>query len=1128
MASSDCPSEDHLKAYVAGDVSDELMSEFELHLETCAQCRATLETLERSGDTLLNGLRSVDSDSGVSQEAALVEALELARQMTPSRVASDVATSDPALSCEEVVADRPRAELDDYELLDRLGHGGMGQVYRARHRRLDRIVAVKLLADHRLDAAAATRFHREMQAVGKLDHPNIVRALDAREENDVPFLVMEYVEGIDMATLVRQLGPLPVADACEIVRQAAAGLQHAHERGLIHRDVKPSNLMLAADGCVKLVDFGLAKLVEDASDRSALTESSHILGTLDYMAPEQWDASGSVDVRADIYSLGCTLYFLLVGSPPFASDEFDSRLKKMKAHAELPPPPIGDQRADMPLGLVALVEQMLSKPPGDRYETPAVVANAIQPFTSGTALLTLLERADYTTHQNTESPKESLGHRRTTWRWSICLLALLVILVGATFGIRAWQSEKPPSKALVGDIETPSQSVSPLSPVALVRQPAAIGGVRSWTLETIGHRGPIRAIDYSPDGQFLASGGCDGTVRLWDWKTYQLQRILIGQPAGVTALAYSPVSGRLVSADELGTVVFWDSASGRIERSLETGKRIHTLEWSPDGRLMLIGGVNTLQLFDSEGGAASEFADVGKRSIRCISWRSNTHFATGSGAGEIRIWNAATRKVEHLLAEHKSRVWSVDWSPDGTKLASGGADGTVKIWDAQQGTLLESWDGPDTDVCSVAWSSDGDRIAVAEMDKKVRVWDVIKKQETAVTKGPWFPVVRWTPNDEYVTAVGSEGYLLFWDGETDGESHRIVGAGQSVNSVQWLHGDSAPRSFHGDLIARTWHQATEIPNTVESGSLASWSPNGQLAAWWKWDDDLRIGDPTTGVVTKQLEVDSEVRAIAWSPSGHRLAAGSVAGIVKVWDTSTWEPLHTFTFEPGPVWSLAWSHDGSRLAAGGVRGMRVWDTMTDMLVASGQSRGQVLCVDWSPDDGLVAGAVDWAGKSAQLWSAFTGNQMGLVKHDVLVRAVAWSHDGEFLASGDAQGFVRLSEPASAATVQEYRNASEIMSVAWSPDRTRLAWGCLGGTICVSRHDDQRIEVTLVALAEGRKLAISPDGHFAGSNGIADQLLYIVETDDGREALTPEQFTSRYGWRNDPSRVQAFVDRARLRD
>jgi WD40 repeat protein len=134
----------------------------------------------------------------------------------------------------------------------------------------------------------------------------------------------------------------------------------------------------------------------------------------------------------------------------------------------------------------------------------------------------------------------------------------------------------------------------------------------------------------------------------------------------------------------------------------------------------------------------------------------------------------------------------------------------------------------------------------------------------------------------------------------------------------------------------------------------------------------------------------------------------------------------------------------------------------------------------------------------------------------------------LASGDAQGFVRISDPASAATIREYRNASEIMSVVWSPDRTRLAWGCLDGTICIARHDTQRIDTMLVALAEGRNLAIGPDGNFAGSNRTVDQLLYVVDTGERLEMLTSQQFTSRYDWQNDPSRIQASLDRARLRD
>ncbi|MBC8352707.1 MAG: protein kinase [Planctomycetes bacterium] len=1116
MASSDCPNEAHLKDYVGGDVSDELMSVFELHLETCVQCCAALETLERRGDTLLSGLRNVDSASDVSQEAALVEALELARQMTPSHVASQVATSDPAL------ADAPRPELDDYEILHRLGHGGMGQVYKARHRRLDQSVAVKFLADHRLDTAAATRFHREMQAVGKLDHANIVRALDAREENDTPFLVMEYVDGIDIAALIRQLGPLAVADACEIVRQAAKGLQHAHERGLVHRDVKPSNLMLAGSGQrsavsgqeeqreanVKIVDFGLAKLTEGVNEQSELTESRHILGTLDYMAPEQWDASGTVDIRADLYSLGCTLYFLLTGAPPFAAEQFDSRLKKMKAHAEAPPPPIAERRPDVPNGLSEIIERMLSKCPEDRQETPADVVQAIKPFVSGSDLLELLRRADLDTGAATESGRRLLTRRVTPWR-ILLVMALLVLCVAAGTIFRI----KPRSG------NEKQRTVAPLSPVALVKHPLAIAGLRSWSIETIGHRGPINDLAYSPDGELLATAGADGTIRCWNWRTRRLVRVMIGQPAEIGALEFSPDGSLLASGDQSGNVLFWNINSGRIQHEWKTDHRIFSLAWSPHGRFLAVGGgEGLLALLDGEHRESPRtFAAVGEN-VHDVAWRSDSQFATGNLDGKIRIWDAASGDVLQTLSAHQQRVWSLAWSPDATRLASGSDDRMIKIWDVERGEVLETWDNHGSGVCSVVWSDDGTRIASAEISKTMRIWDVGSGAEMASSECGYRARLRWSPDGEFVTAGAYGGEVIFWAGKATDAKHRIDGHEASANSLQWLSGDALPRSFHGDSIARTWEQMTEQPDPAKSWKTSVWRPDGEQAAWWQWGEEVHVGNPLSGTVSRKLPVADETWGLAWSPTAHRLAAGSFDGTVKVWDTKSWQLLHDFRSQDGRVWTVAFSPDGLRLVAGGASGIKIWDTETGQIIAEGTADDVVLDVDWSPDGRSIAGGESFGGEGVRIWDSTTGDDIGLLRHDTLVRAVAWSPDGKIVASGDTNGVLRLSRIRLPGTVQGYSNSAEVLSVAWSPEGELVSWGCRDGVIRIARPDSPDILMTFVAVAGGRKLAISPNGQYCCSAGVEEQLIYVTETDTGQEFFTAEQFAARYGWQNDPSQVR----------
>jgi serine/threonine protein kinase len=277
-------------------------------------------------------------------------------------------------------------QLGQYKLFERLGRGGVGVVYRARHQRLKKWVAIKLLPPERIsNARTVARFQREMEIVGQLQHANIVAATDAGDEGGFHYLVMELVEGLNLGQLVRRAGTLPVPEACELIRQAALGLQHAHEQGLVHRDIKPSNLMVSSRGEVKVLDLGLA-LLRGEEPADPLTAVGQMMGTADYMAPEQWEASHEVDIRADIYSLGCTLYTLLTGGPPFPAPEYLSYARKMTAHTRIPARPVVDLRPDVPFAVADLVGRMLAKDPELRPQTPDQLARELASLASSANL----------------------------------------------------------------------------------------------------------------------------------------------------------------------------------------------------------------------------------------------------------------------------------------------------------------------------------------------------------------------------------------------------------------------------------------------------------------------------------------------------------------------------------------------------------------------------------------------------------------------------------------------------------------------------------------------------------------------------------------------------------------------
>ncbi|CAN5487012.1 hypothetical protein BH11PLA2_BH11PLA2_53030 [soil metagenome] len=346
-----CPAESTLLAFCRGELPLQNLEEIELHLTLCEDCNESLSRLESVTDGLIDGLK---------------------RAHTPS----------PRL--------RPGTVVGEYEIQNLLGRGGMAEVWQARHRRMNREVAIKVIAERSGSAGMLRdRFQREMEVLAGLQHPNIAVAYDAGEFHGSPYLVMELLQGRDLSRQLQEEGPLTVAEAREVILQAARGLAYAHERGLVHRDVKPANLFRCDDGTIKILDLGLVRreveVVVPATESSAtelsqrdtvLTSATTMMGTLDYAAPEQMSAAAEVDGKADVYSLGCTFYALLAGKSPFARDTAEATLK---AHRTDVAASLHEIRPDVPLRISKLVAMMLVKDADQRCPSMVTVISELEP-----------------------------------------------------------------------------------------------------------------------------------------------------------------------------------------------------------------------------------------------------------------------------------------------------------------------------------------------------------------------------------------------------------------------------------------------------------------------------------------------------------------------------------------------------------------------------------------------------------------------------------------------------------------------------------------------------------------------------------------------------------------------------
>jgi WD40 repeat protein/serine/threonine protein kinase len=995
-----------------------------------------------------------------------------------------------------------------YQILQKIGEGGCGVVYRALQLDpLRREVAVKVIKLGMDTRSVITRFAAERQALALMDHPNIARVYDAGVTgHGRPFFVMELVGG-ERITDYCDRQQLSVPQRLLLFQQVCRAVQHAHQKGIIHRDLKPSNILIAqTDGKAvpKVIDFGVAKAIgqQRLANQTIYTAFDQFVGTPAYMSPEQAGLTNEdIDTRSDIYSLGVLLYELLAGRPPFEPerlrraaldeicriireeepalpsarvsllnrDELTETARRRMLHALRL---VGELRGDLDW----LVMKALEKDRGRRYATAMAMGDDIERHLQHEPVAARPPSALYRFQKLA---------RRNRLAFGAAVIVLAALVAGLAFStwmfFREQQArERAELRAYLSDMNLAAR-------MTVARVGGLAGAVKlleSWRRHQPDLRGwewyylnglchedllTIRAdsnqlcsVTWSPDGKRLATGGTEGSVKIWDAADGRLLSVWPGHKGDVLAVAWSPDGRHLASAGQDAAVRIWDPKTGQALTLTGHHQAVASLAWISDAsRLASCSRDGTIRIWNPVSGASLKTIAVSNQ-VFAVAWAGDGTRLTAAGAGFFKCWDAASyRLLWSLPSNSEGDTLAVAWSPDGTQLATGNMDNSVGFRDAATGTNLVSFFDNHNKVLSVAWNPNGTLLASATVgDGRIAIRDMVAGGRVIRDFRGHLGSVRcvcWQPNGSKLASASADGTVKLWDAGKDDPATIQFAQPDQGTALAWNPDSTKLAAGSRRMPPWIWEvrhatMASALPGGYTPWTWAvAWNPDGTRLAS-ACTDGIEVWDSMSLVQVQHFgQPVDEYHNLAWSPDARRLAAIGRNGKLKTWDAATGKLFKSVDLPHVICPSLVWSPDGRNLAGAVGRWIYIWDAVnfTQSKILDGHA-DTIRCLAWSPDSTSLASACD--DSTAKIWDVARGSEVStLLGHATSVYSVAWSPDGKRVVTGSWDFSVKIWDPITGTEVCSFDKpggiTQMIYAVAWSPDGREIACSDIEGNICI---------------------------------------------------------------------------------